>query len=94
MFFIGIIYPNYSANCSSIFKHIAGTAAAVRGITTMVGASMITGVISLLHIHSISGFLTLYPILTTIALLIFLKKTGLSDVTPEYANNVHPRKSS
>ena len=71
MCLIGAIYPNYSINCSSLFKHIAGTAAAVRGITTMIGASVITGLISILPIHSVTIFLMIYPILTASSLVIF-----------------------
>ena len=74
MSLIGIVYPNYSANCSNLFKHIAGTAAAVRGITTMIGASIITGMVSLLPIHSVTAFLTIYPLLTVIALFAFTKQ--------------------
>jgi hypothetical protein len=79
-FIIGVIYPNYSANCSGFFKHIAGTATAIRGVVTMVGASMIIGIIGLIHINGIPGFLLVYCVLAAIALFIFLVKINPNNV--------------
>ncbi len=72
IFCMGMLYPNYSANCSSMFRSIAGTAAAVRGVVSMISAAMIMSLISVIKINEIYSFLVSYLILAILCLLIFL----------------------
>ena len=59
-----MVYPNFSANCSSMFKHIAGTAAAYRGVVNIAGCSLFMALISLLPLTSVLIFLVIYIVLS------------------------------
>jgi predicted MFS family arabinose efflux permease len=73
MIFVALmIYPNFSANCSSMFKEMAGTAAAYRGIISMTFAALLMAVMSSLHNPGIFKYLACYLILS-IALLVVEK---------------------
>jgi MFS transporter, DHA1 family, multidrug resistance protein len=70
IFAVGMIYPNYSANCSSQFKEKAGTAAALRGVITMLGSSFIITLISFLHVKSSLELMLIYSVLAVMFLFL------------------------
>lgn len=72
-FFCLMLYPNYSANCASMFKELAGTAAAYRGVLSMILAALITSIMSFLNTDNLVYFLAIY-VAISIALLIVSNK--------------------
>ncbi len=71
IFFAGMLYPNYSANCSSMYKEMAGTAAAMRGFASMTCSAMIIFLISFVPNHSILLFISVYFVLGICMYFIF-----------------------
>ena len=70
LFFAMMIYPNLSANCSSQFKQIAGTAAAYQGVISMLIASIAMALMSSLHVTSIFPYLGCYVILAFLMVIV------------------------
>ncbi|MCH9644402.1 MAG: MFS transporter [Gammaproteobacteria bacterium] len=84
IFATGMVYPNYSVNCSSMFKSMAGTAAALRGVVTMLGAAILTGLMSLIVIHQMVLFFLIYVVLAFVMLMVFKNKNNLSKAIVSY----------
>lgn len=83
IFVAGMIYPHFSAMCSSMFKSMAGTAAALRGVFTMVGAAMLTGMMSLISLHSIVVLFVIYFVVASLMLMVFITSVKMNKLVLE-----------
>jgi MFS transporter, DHA1 family, multidrug resistance protein len=58
-----MIYPNFSANCSGMFKEMAGTASAYRGVVSITGTAILMAIMSQLQSSSVFVFFSIYSVL-------------------------------
>lgn len=70
-FAIGMLYPNCSANCTSMFKDIAGTAASARGVVSMTGSAILLAIIGHFSIDSLMIYFSIYFVLSFVLLFIW-----------------------
>ncbi len=78
LFGVGLIYPNLSAICSSMFKEKAGLASALRGTVSILVAALITGIASYSNSQNALAIAWFYTILAWLALIIAFSTSAIS----------------
>jgi predicted MFS family arabinose efflux permease len=66
---VGMIYPNCSAICLSMFPKMAGSASAIMGVITILGAVVMTSIASILELTAVLPLALVYLLLTVLTLI-------------------------